>query len=81
MPSLVDEIGHAIEQHMLIIGYIKPEIDKHQEAFISAKKKEAGVEEGGFPESAQLCPKCNTKALILMDGCMTCLNCGDSKCG
>jgi hypothetical protein len=29
----------------------------------------------------QLCGKCNTKAMIQMDGCMTCLNCGDSKCG
>jgi len=34
-----------------------------------------------FPETAQLCHKCMTKASILMDGCMTCLNCGDSKCG
>ena len=22
-----------------------------------------------------------TKAAIIMDGCLTCLNCGDSKCG
>lgn len=34
-----------------------------------------------FPDSAVLCAKCNTKAAVLMDGCMTCLNCGDSKCG
>lgn len=34
-----------------------------------------------FPDNAVLCAKCNTKAAILMDGCMTCLNCGDSKCG
>ncbi|HED34601.1 MAG TPA: NrdJb [Gammaproteobacteria bacterium] len=34
-----------------------------------------------FPAGAQLCKKCNTKASILMDGCMTCLNCGESKCG
>ena len=33
-----------------------------------------------FPEGAQLCKKCNTKAMIQMDGCMTCLNCGESKC-
>jgi hypothetical protein len=34
-----------------------------------------------FPPSATLCHKCNTKALVIMDGCATCLNCGYSKCG
>jgi hypothetical protein len=34
-----------------------------------------------FPPSATLCPKCSTKAVIIMDGCATCLNCGHSKCG
>jgi len=28
-----------------------------------------------------MCSKCHTKAMILMDGCQTCLNCGESKCG
>ncbi|WP_028469122.1 NrdJb [Neptunomonas japonica] len=35
---------------------------------------------GGFPANAKLCNKCHTKAAILMDGCYTCLSCGDSKC-
>lgn len=35
----------------------------------------------GFPAGATLCAKCNTQALVLMDGCQTCLNCGYSKCG
>lgn len=34
-----------------------------------------------FPPSATMCHKCSTKALVLMDGCATCLNCGYSKCG
>ena len=34
-----------------------------------------------FPDNAQLCGKCQTKAMVLMDGCLTCLHCGDSKCG
>ena len=34
-----------------------------------------------FPPTAAMCGKCNTKALVLMDGCQTCLNCGYSKCG
>lgn len=77
MPSLVAEIGCVIEQHLKSIGVIKVEVDKHQQAFIEAKKKEAG-EEG--IKNAELCTSCNTKSLILMDGCMTCLQCGFSKC-
>lgn len=34
-----------------------------------------------FPPSATMCHKCNTKAVVIMDGCATCLNCGYSKCG
>jgi len=35
----------------------------------------------GYPPGATMCNKCNTKAVILMDGCATCLSCGYSKCG
>src|SRR5690606_6481914 len=35
----------------------------------------------GFPPGATLCYKCNTQAMVVMDGCQTCLNCGYSKCG
>ena len=34
-----------------------------------------------FPPGSMMCDKCNTKALVLMDNCQTCLNCGYSKCG
>ena len=36
---------------------------------------------GNFPPGAAMCGKCNTQALVLLDGCQTCLNCGYSKCG
>ena len=38
-------------------------------------------EDTGYPASAALCFKCNTKAMVLLDGCQTCLACGYSKCG
>jgi hypothetical protein len=50
----------------------------------SAPAAEASTESTsatGFPPGATLCAKCNTQALVLMDGCQTCLNCGYSKCG
>jgi hypothetical protein len=43
-------------------------------------RKDAG-EASAFPPGATMCSKCNTSAVILMDGCATCLNCGYSKCG
>jgi hypothetical protein len=90
MPSLVAEIGTAIESHMKFIGLIKTEeMGDHQKQFLAEKRKEFEDLHGAnsandgetFPEKATLCVKCSTKAMVLMDGCMTCLNCGESKCG
>lgn len=92
MPSIVAEIGHAIEKHMQMIGMISTDnLDDHQKEFLAKKKAEIeaaqgesdgkAVAKGEFPDSATVCAKCSTKAVVLMDGCMTCLSCGDSKCG
>ena len=90
MPSLVAEIGDAIECHMRMIGLLKnDDLDEHQKKLIEEKRAqfEGALKDAedkspsDFPDGAQLCGKCNTKAMIQMDGCMTCLNCGDSKCG
>ena len=92
--SLVAEIGDAIECHMKMIGMIEEDVmDDCQKEILQAKRKEyetihhkgKNTQDGelptAFPPTAQLCKKCHTKAVISMDGCMTCLNCGDSKCG
>ena len=79
MPSIVAEIGHTIEKHLLASGNLVVEVDPNLEKFLEEKRKEVDSE-SKFPESAALCSKCNTKALVLMDGCQTCLQCGDSKC-
>ncbi|MCD9085599.1 NrdJb [Stenotrophomonas sp. SY1] len=51
-------------------------------AFDAASDSEAeSADNGSFPASASMCHKCSTKALVIMDGCQTCLNCGYSKCG
>jgi hypothetical protein len=90
MPSLVAEIGDAIECHLRMIGMLQDDgLDEHQKKILAEKRAqfESAVEStkpaesGEFPDGAQLCIKCNTKAAIQMDGCLTCLNCGESKCG
>jgi len=84
MPSLVAEIGCTIETHLKSTGRIKVVVDAHQQAFISAKRKEFNERESeestGFPANATMCKSCSTKAVILMDGCEVCLSCGSSKC-
>lgn len=88
MPSLVAEIGWAIEDHLQKIGMLKmPDIPEHQQKIMDEKRAEfegkATTPEAPseFPANAEVCKKCSVKAVIMMDGCMTCLNCGDSKCG
>ncbi|MGB5347504.1 MAG: hypothetical protein WBN23_15160 [Woeseia sp.] len=90
MPSIIAELGVIVEKHLIMIGLLgTPELDAAQQKLIDEKRAE--FEEGrrqtdafsksDYPAGAQLCAKCNTVALVMMDGCMTCLSCGDSKCG
>ena len=88
IPSLVAELGQVVEQHLKNIGMLKTTVpDEHQKKLMQEKKEEylkknsQGLDESGFPKDAQLCQKCSTKAVIMMDGCLTCLSCGESKCG
>ncbi|MGE8225914.1 MAG: NrdJb [Stenotrophomonas sp.] len=48
---------------------------------VASEADSESADNGSFPASATMCHKCNTKALVIMDGCQTCLNCGYSKCG
>ena len=90
MPSIIAELGHIVEKHLIAIGMMAPPgLDEHQQKLVEQKRAEYeesqrqtdAFSETEYPEGAQLCTKCNTTAVILMDGCMTCLSCGDSKCG
>ncbi|MBL4851716.1 MAG: NrdJb [Gammaproteobacteria bacterium] len=94
VPSLVAELGNVIEQHLISIGMLKSkELDEHQQKLVTEKRAQFEAAQAkvnitpetsdtsDFPEGSQLCMKCNTQAMIIMDGCLTCLNCGDSKCG
>ncbi|WP_428624325.1 NrdJb [Sedimenticola sp.] len=91
VPSLVAEIGEVVEKHLQNIGMLEKQgLDEHQQKLVDEKKAEylekaaesgEAMNDEGFPKGATLCKKCNTKASIIMDGCLTCLNCGESKCG
>jgi hypothetical protein len=90
MPSIIAELGHVIEKHLRAIGLMrKSQLDVHQQKLVDEKRAEFEARarqtdafaKPHFPEGAQLCGRCSTAAVVMMDGCMTCLNCGDSKCG
>lgn len=82
MNSVVAEIGWVIERHMTKIGLIAPtRPDEHQQKLINDKVEQIANGGSSFSDLAQLCRKCNTKALVYSEGCLTCMNCGDSKCG
>jgi len=90
MPSIIAELGHIVEKHLILIGLLaSPELDEAQQKMIDEKRAEFedskrqtdAFSKTDFPAGAQLCAKCHTAAVVMMDGCMTCLSCGDSKCG
>ena len=95
MPSIIADIGAVIEHHLQKIGLMeKEELSEQQQLILDQKRAEAEAEaipqpsaaaeskaDAEYPASATLCNKCNTKAVVIMDNCATCLSCGYSKCG
>lgn len=76
VPSLVAQIGDVLEQHLVSIGaYVKDNsLQVAAVAMIEEKEKASQSE-------LLLCANCNELAVVMMDGCLTCTNCGSSKCG
>lgn len=90
MPSIIAELGYVVEKHLQYIGMLpKDTLDEHQRKLIDAKRQEYeesrkqhdAFATSEFPVGSQMCSKCSTVAVVMMDGCRTCLSCGDSKCG
>jgi hypothetical protein len=90
MPSIIAELGHVIEKHLQKIGLLRSAeldedrrklIEKKREEYENRHKQQDAFAKSDYPQGAQLCLKCSTAAVVMMDGCMTCLSCGDSKCG
>ena len=75
IPSILAAIGGVIERHMISIGFIEGE----GMGLKSDPKAEAMVV-GEAPRGAA-CPSCGSYAMRKVEGCMTCADCGHSKCG
>ncbi len=73
IPSILAAIGGVIEEHLIRIGFIAGEglglkMDPHQ---VSTDER----------PSARACPSCGAYEMVMIEGCMTCRACGQSKCG
>ncbi|MGE0858568.1 MAG: NrdJb [Gammaproteobacteria bacterium] len=81
-PSLVAEIGDVIEAHLRSIGLLGPARGKGGESASPAPTAAAAaLDASGIPHDALHCSHCFAKAVVALDNCLTCLNCGESKCG
>ncbi len=79
MPSIVAEIGEVIQQHLVSIGMMEGQLDN---AELQLKRQEAEDKLGKDAiAKGNLCDKCGAMAVVRLDNCNCCLECGDSKCG
>jgi len=73
VPSILAAIGGVIEKHMVATGFLAGEgmgLKTDPQADVVAMKPKG-----------QACSSCGQYALRMVEGCMTCADCGYSKCG
>ena len=74
VPSILAAIGGVIEQHMVAIGFIEGE------GLGLKSDPRAQVVNLDGPRGPA-CSSCGSYEMRMIEGCMTCGNCGYSKCG
>ena len=74
VPSILAAIGGVIERHLIAIGFIEGE-----GMGLKTDPQAEVVNLGDNPGPA--CPNCGQYGMQMIEGCMTCPNCGHSKCG
>ncbi|MBL4806908.1 MAG: adenosylcobalamin-dependent ribonucleoside-diphosphate reductase [Rhodobacteraceae bacterium] len=71
IPSILAAIGGVIEEHLVQIGFMEAGAALKQDPEAKASDRPKGP----------ACPKCGQYAVRMQEGCMTCSECGHSKCG
>ena len=75
VPSILAAIGGVIERHLIAIGFIAGE------GLGLKSDPQAEIVAMGSAPKGSACPSCGSYALQMKEGCMTCNDCGHSKCG
>lgn len=74
VPSILAAIGGVIERHLISIGFIAGE-----GLGLKSDPKAEAIRVGERPRGPS-CPSCGSFAMKMVEGCMTCADCGYSKC-
>ncbi len=74
VPSILAAIGGVIEQHLISIGFIEGE-------GMGLKADPRSDVVGMGAPRGKACSSCGSYEMRMIEGCMTCANCGYSKCG
>ncbi|HBD90557.1 MAG TPA: adenosylcobalamin-dependent ribonucleoside-diphosphate reductase [Gemmobacter sp.] len=74
IPSILAAIGGVIERHLVSIGFIEGE-----GMGLKSDPKAEVIAVGSRPGKS--CDSCGSYDLRMVEGCMTCGSCGQSKCG
>jgi ribonucleoside-diphosphate reductase alpha chain len=75
VPSILAAIGGVIEEHLVSIGFIDA-----RGMGLKADPHAAPPGAGGAPRGPA-CEHCGSHEMRMIEGCMTCADCGYSKCG
>ena len=74
IPSILAAIGGVIERHMIAIGFLEGE-----GLGLKSDPKSQVMAVGEAPRGPA-CPACGQFGMQMIEGCLTCPNCGHSKC-
>ncbi len=75
IPSILAAIGGVIERHLVSTGFISGE------GMGLKSDPKADVMSMSERPRGEACPSCGSYAMRKVEGCMTCADCGHSKCG
>ena len=75
VPSILAAIGGVIERHLVSIGFIDGE-----GLGLKTDPQQLAMAVGDDRPRGPACPACGSYAMRMIEGCMTCADCGHSKC-
>jgi ribonucleoside-diphosphate reductase alpha chain len=80
VPSILAAIGEVIERHMIEIGFLAASGSGSRSSSGHEAPRGPTAEDAPSRPRGPACPNCGQYAMRMLEGCMTCAECGHSKC-